>query len=248
MRMRRREIPLYAVVAAGILLALCYRPMRVIGVLTACLGVLVLVLCRLRRTESRAARLARRTLLLLTACGLFLFAALEIYVVTHDGTDAERMPDAVVILGAGVNGKTPSLSLRVRLDAALAYVADKPDVPIVVTGGRGGGEDVTEAACMAAYLTERGIAPERILQEQKAMNTRENIDLSLQILRENGYDTERAVAFVTADYHLARTKVLYGGDGFIPVAATMPAKYFPLTVNYYLREAFGLLRAILFHR
>ena len=233
---------------AGLLLALLYRPMRVVGILTAGLCLFALTVRRLRKKSGRAARRALRVLWCLFVCGVLLLSVTEGYILSQSRTDAVSEPDAVIILGAGVNGRTPSLCLKVRLDAALAYLADKPAVPVVVTGGLGEGEEITEAACMAEYLSAHGIAPTRILREEKALNTGENLAFSLALLREEGFDAEGRIAVVTSDYHLARAKALFGGDGFIPVAAPMPAVYFPLTCNYYLREAFGLLRVILLHR
>lgn len=73
----------------------------------------------------------------------------------HDGFAS----GAVIVLGAGVNGTEPSLSLRTRLDAALDYLERWPEIPVVLTGGQGYGEEITEAACMYAYLTEHGVDP-----------------------------------------------------------------------------------------
>ena len=48
------------------------------------------------------------------------------------------------MLGAGVNWHEPSLSLKTRLEAALDYLEDHgPDVPVVLTGGQGYGEEIT---------------------------------------------------------------------------------------------------------
>lgn len=44
---------------------------------------------------------------------------------------------------------SPSLSLKTRLDAALAYLEEYPEIPAVLTGGTGYGEEISEAdACM----------------------------------------------------------------------------------------------------
>ena len=83
----------------------------------------------------------------------------------------------MIVLGAGVNGTEPSLSLRTRLDAALDYLTANPDIPAVLTGGRGYGETITEAQCMYDYLTERGVEPERLILEDAASNTAENFCL-----------------------------------------------------------------------
>ena len=170
------------------------------------------------------------------------FAFLETEVIRWSKTDNESTVTGVIVLGAGVNGTVPSLSLRVRLDAALAYIADKPDIPIVVTGSQGPGEDISEARCMADWLIARGIDESRILVEDQADNTRENIAFSKEMLFENGYDTTAQFAVVSSDYHLCRAAMHWNLPGMVPVAAKMPEQYqySLLTVNYYIREAFAL--------
>ena len=81
--------------------------------------------------------------------------------------------------------------------------------------------------------------------EEQARNTRENIDFSLTLLHELGIDTTSNIAVVSNDYHLARAAYLWGPPNMVPVAAHMPAIFWPLTVNYYVREAFGMAEAVL---
>lgn len=235
-----------AVLLLGVI-GLIYRPVRV---LTFCLAVLILAFALLSvfnaRKSSRSACFAARILSLLLAMGLTVFAVLEIEIVRYGRTDNERAVSAVVILGAGVNGTTPSLSLRVRLDAALAYIADKPDIPIVVTGGQGSGEDVTEARCMADWLIAHGVGSDRIYLEEQASNTRENVDYSLAVLSSLGIDPTGSIAVVTADYHLLRARLYWGTPFMVPVAANMPSSFWPLTLNYYIRESLAVAKLLVF--
>ena len=247
--MKKNMLPLLLVLlgsGAGLL----YRPVRMLGLICAGIGILLFVFHFLSEHEkqSRTAKRAKRVLLILLALGILLFAGLEAFILANDKTDGHSTPSAVIILGAGVYGTTPSVALRVRLDAALAYLADKPGIPVVVSGGQGNAEDITEAECMYRYLSERGIEESRILREEGATNTKENIERSLAVLSVKGYDITDNIAVVTADYHLARAKVLFGTPNFIPVAAHTPLRYLPMTVNYYVREAFGLARALILHR
>lgn len=188
------------------------------------------------------ALIAKRTLAALLVLGVFLFAFLETEVIRWSKTDNESAVTGVIVLGAGVNGTEPSLSLLVRLETALEYVVDKPELPIVVTGSQGQGEDISEARCMADWLIAHGIDESRILVEDQADNTRENIAFSRKLLFENGYDTTAQFAVVSSDYHLCRAAMYWEIPGMVPVAAKMPERYQRslLTVNYYIREAFAL--------
>ena len=246
--MRKRWVILAVVLlAAEVSLRLLYSPMRFTAFLLLCAAALSLVWGFLEARRARKPfRIARRVLVGLLALGLALFAALEVQVIRWSRTDWETQPAAVVVLGAGVNGTEPSLSLLVRLEAALEYIQDKPDISIVVTGSKGPGEDISEAKCMADWLIARGVEEGRVLLEDQADNTEENIAFSKEILREQGVDTTGKIAVVSADYHLYRASLYWGGAGFVPVAARMPLQYLPLTINYYIREAFAAAKLLVF--
>lgn len=221
--------------------------MKFSGLLLMCGAAFVLLMLTLHRLseEHRWALWLKRGLLAAFAMGFALFSVMEIWVLAKDETDLTRDVNAVIVLGAGVNGRVPSLTLQTRLEATVDYIADKPDVPIIVTGGQGNGELVTEARCMADWLIAHGVSEERIILEEQASNTRENIGFSLDLLHEMGIDTTSNIAVVSNDYHLARAAYLWGPPNMVPVAAHMPAIFWPLTVNYYVREAFGMAEAVL---
>lgn len=224
-----------------------FTPMRFSGylLLAAAVGLLCLgVLWRLGK-RYRWAKVCKAILLVCISAGLLFFAVLETRVISYAGTDSDTPVSAVVVLGAGVNGTVPSLSLEVRLEAALDYIADKPDIPIVVTGSQGPGEDISEAQCMADWLIDRGVAADRILLEDQADNTEENIEFSIAMLHDNGIDVTSNIAVVTSDYHLCRAHLLWGVPWMVPVAAHMPEAYWPLTVNYFIREAFAVAAQVL---
>ena len=154
-----------------------------------------------------------------------------------------RAEDAqcVVILGAGVNGTTPSLMLSSRLQTALDFIADKPDIPIICSGGQGPGEDISEADCMADWLIAHGVDESRIYREDRSTSTQENFAYSEEIMAELGLDAGDMFAFVTNDYHIFRAGRIAGTDAACGVAATLPrsAYYDALQLNYYVREAFA---------
>lgn len=229
----------------GVLMLTVFTAVRFTGFLLCCTAAALMLFALLTRWKEKYpwALWCRRIFLGLLAAGFALFAVLEVRVLSWARTDHDTPVAAVIVLGAGVNGTEPSLSLLTRLEAALAYIQDKPDVPIIVTGSQGRGEDVSEARCMAGWLTDRGVPQEQIILEEQATNTEENIRYSLELLEERGIAGN--IAVVSSDYHLCRAAMHLGCD-MVPVAARMPARYWPLTVNYYIREAFGLAAAMVF--
>ena len=197
----------------------------------------------------RRCRLARRIFRSCAAAGLALLLGLEAVIITRGRSDMTPLPaDAVIVLGAGVNGTEPSLSLQTRLDKALDYLERWPDIPAVLTGGTGYGEEISEAACMYDYLTEHGVEPERLILEDRASNTAENFAFSKELLAEAGVDpaTDK-VAVITNDFHLARAELIAARQGYGDTAGVpAPLPWPHLTVNYYLRESFAMVKSLAF--
>ena len=250
--MRKREIVCYVLAAGcfllGMVMRFVYTAVRFTGFLFLCAAAALVLYALLDRWgQKRAwARWCKRIFLTLLALGVLLFTGLEAWVVSCARTNWPEEPEAMVILGAGVNGTEPSLSLLSRLEAALYYIGQDPgDFPVVVSGSQGPGEEISEARCMAQWLLEHNVPPERILLEEQAKTTEENVRYSKELLAEYGVADGAAVAVVTSDYHLCRAGWMWG-DGMSPVAAFLPGQFWPLTVNYYVREAFALAAAIVF--
>ena len=175
----------------------------------------------------------------LVCAGVIVFAVFEIPVVRDARTDTDAHPGTIIVLGAGVNGSTPSLSMCNRLDAALAYLDANPDALAVVSGGQGEGEDITEAKAMADYLTAHGIDSARIVQEDRSRTTRENLENSFAILRARGYDPANGVGIVTSEYHLYRAKRMARSLGADPAGIAAETTLPSMRINYFIREAFA---------
>lgn len=179
----------------------------------------------------------------------FLLLGLEVFIINRGRSDMTPLPaDAVIVLGAGVNGTEPSLSLRTRLDKAVDYLERWPDIPAVLTGGTGYGEEISEAQCMYDYLTEYGVEADRLILEDRASNTAENFAFSWELLTEAGVDpAEGRVAVVTNDFHIARAELIAAREGYGDVAGIpAPLPWVHLEINYTLREAFAMVKTFLF--
>ena len=220
-------------VIGGVLLS---TPVRFTGGLLIGVGAVLLLWGALK-----GKKVLRCFLGVLLLIGFLIFAAAEFQVVRYACRKDDSPVSAVIVLGAGVYGTTPSLSLRVRLEAALDYIADKPDVPIVVSGGQGSGENITEAQCMNDWLTAHGVNENRIWMEDRSTSTKENLENSCAVLQSHGIDTTDNIAVVSADYHVYRASLYWGLPTMVPVPATMDGRWWPLTVNYFIREAFGVV-------
>ena len=162
----------------------------------------------------------------------FLFVYGRLGRVTHT-------EDAVIVLGAGLSGGRPGAHLSRRLNTAILYLNENENAVVVVSGGLGAGEIITEAAAMEIFLIERGIAAERIFLEYRSTSTYENLTFSHEILTDLFPGGYRAV-IVTNDFHIFRALRLAEGRGIdaVPLAATTPRRSFAIN---YLREMFAVL-------
>ncbi len=185
----------------------------------------------------RKLRIAMTALLLI---GTMIFAVLEVQIVKSARTDAEGHCDYVVVLGAGLHGDVPSLSLTNRLTAALAYLEQYPEAVAVVSGGQGPGENMTEAEAMGIWLEARGVDPARILREDRATSTFENLEYSYDIIRARGDDPDGNVAIVTSEYHLHRAKLASEAMGVRAYGVAGETTILTLKINYFIREALAL--------
>ena len=182
-----------------------------------------------------------KVLVALICVGVVYFIIVEIPIVKNARTDPEPERDYLIVLGAAVYGDQPSLTLVRRLEGALDYLNRYPESVAIVSGGMGPGETVTEAQAMYDWLTARGIAPERVLREDRATSTMENLEYAFAIIRERGDEPEGNIAIVSSAYHLYRAKLMaakLGAPGAAGVAA--PWGYFLVMLNYFIREAFGV--------
>lgn len=174
------------------------------------------------------------------AAGLVYFTIVEIPIVRNARTDLDCEADYLLVLGAGVNGTEPSLSLLNRLTAAKDYLEKYPQAVAIVSGGQGTGEDITEAECMSSWLVDNGISAERIISEDKATSTEENVKYALEIIAERGDETNSKLAIVSSEYHLYRAKLIAASCGAnvcgVAGRTTKPV----LRLNYFIREAFAV--------
>lgn len=231
---------------AGLALVFIPNGMRFTGYfLLAALAVWGLGLFLYHRADrSRAWKICCRVFLAGLGLGVVCLVSIEAVLISHGEADNSGLPvDAVIVLGAGVNGETPSASLQSRINAAAEYLQKHPEVPVVLSGGQGPGERITEAEAMRRALEGRVENP--LLLEDRSTSTAENFRFSKALLEERGLDTE-TVAVVTNDFHCFRSHMIARKQGLniIDVPAELP--WWWLTANYYLREAFALVKTALF--
>lgn len=176
------------------------------------------------------------------ALGCILAVVISIGMV-HAMRDKPKDEATVVILGCKVRGETPSLMLQRRLDAAVPYLKEHPDVQVIVCGGQGADESISEAACMTKYLTEQGIAAERIHQDARSSSTFENLRNAREILEANSWETN--IIVVTDGYHQLRAAMIADSLSLKTDAISAKTSWY-LVPAYWVREWLGVCYQFVF--
>lgn len=219
------------------------------GILLVCTGAVIFAFGAADAMKKRfptAVRLLNCVMLGLAA--LILLAGVVTGGVVVKCSSGAEEPEAayLIVLGAGVNGTEPSLSLAERLRAAKEYLEMYPDAIAVLSGGQGDFEQISEAECMYRWLTSAGISAERLRKEDAATNTEENIACSLALIEEEFGERPTCVAVVSSEYHLCRASLLAERVGVellgVPARTTNRVYY----VQMLLREITGVWYTLLF--
>lgn len=192
-----------------------------------------------------------KAFLALCLVGVLCFGALLGAVLYGSHDQIKGDPQIMIILGCQVKPWGPSILLQDRLDKALDYLEEHPDMTIVVSGGQGPDEHMTEAQAMYDYLVEQGVGIERILQEDQSHNTFQNLTYSLELLEEAGYDVTDDIVVVSNGFHLTRVRMLWArmhgeNDELSTLAA--PSSHIPSRLKMYIREPIGLVKSFILDR
>lgn len=173
-------------------------------------------------------------IVVLAGCILFLIGEAWIF----SGMSQKGQPnlDYIVVLGCQVKGERPSRALKERLDTAVKYLEENPDTMVVLTGGQGPGEDITEAVCMQTYLLEAGIPEKRLILEEQSTTTVENLKFSKQWI-----DVEHAsVGIVSNNFHICRSLGIARKQGYQNVCGIAAPSRTLLQPHYLVRECLAL--------
>ncbi len=183
-----------------------------------------------------------KTTLILIILGVVSFIVVEaILVVQLHQADTEVVSDYLLILGGGVRGETPSSILQDRLDKSVEYLKNNPEVKAIVSGGLGRRATITEAEAMKNFLVEQGIDAERIIKEDKATSTHENIKYTKEILTEMSLDYE--INLLTSNFHMYRAEKIAQAYQLQTHPLRADTDFFVL-LNYLIREYFALLKTL----
>lgn len=183
---------------------------------------------------------------IVTVClvlGLTVCAVTEAFILRASrGSSEEEIArcEYVVVLGAKVRPDGPSVSLWDRIHAAADFLKAHSEMTAVVSGGQGPDEVKTEARCMAENLIALGIDESRILTEDRAESTAENIRFSLDLIEAQTGKRPPKIAVLSSEYHLFRASIYTKAEGAEFVGIPARTSRIPQLINHCMREVAGV--------
>ncbi len=207
------------------------------GTLAVVCGLVSFVLSR-KRLMQKLPRVLKIIVVICFILGLLCFGVVEGLICSRFAATAQPGADYMIVLGAQWKNNGPSYVLKKRLDKALEYLQENPDTYVIVSGGQGSDEPVSEAQGMYEYLSAAGIEEERILLEDKSTSTYENLYNSSSLL-DKGKDR---VVLVTNNFHVYRGEKLAEKMGYMHIEGLAADSYPAMLPNNMLREFFGIIK------
>ena len=224
---------------------LCATDQMLWGILVGFLAVINLIRCILRSICKAIWTVIRKPVTIILVIVLILMAITAVPVLWGVQYQPDENCDYLILLGAGVDGDTPSNILQDRINQAYEYLSLHPDTICIVSGGKGDDENLSEAQCMFNHLTAMGISADRIWMEEQATSTVENMEYSLALLEAKTGSRNGKLGVLSSEFHLFRAKLIAKENGISPifVAATTSNKI--VLVNYMIREIFVLWKYLI---
>lgn len=142
-----------------------------------------------------------RTIKTALLIALFFFLFIESFVLWGMTRNPNKNFDYLIVLGAGLNGDKPSSVLVQRLECAYKYLDTHPDTLVIVSGGQGPTEVVSEAESMKNWLLQKGVHSSRIFMEDNSTTTAENMRYSFAYIKREPCN----IGIVTNNFHVFRS-------------------------------------------
>lgn len=176
---------------------------------------------------------------IIAVMGFIVLLIINVFMIKSVNDYPQNKDSTVIVLGCRVKENRPSLMLKRRLDSAYEYLSANPDTVVIVSGGKGSDEIISEAECMKNYLCEKGISSGRIIMEDKSASTSENLKFSKSIIENNNLCSD--IVIVTDGYHQLRAEMIAKNLGYENISNISAPTSPWLVPTYWVREWFGVV-------
>jgi uncharacterized SAM-binding protein YcdF (DUF218 family) len=179
----------------------------------------------------------------------FGWAAVVVAAALAGSRDQATNADAIVVLGAAQYNGRPSPVFRARLDHAAALFQRGLAPVVLVTGGVGAGDTLSESEVGRRYLVKTGLPDGAVLALPAGTSTAASLAGVARWF--SGRDSKR-VLLVSDGFHMLRLQILATRLGLSPF--TSPAPNSPIRANlrrnasYFFAEGFKVPVTWLFNR
>ncbi|MDP4145989.1 MAG: YdcF family protein [Bacillota bacterium] len=182
-------------------------------------------------------------LVILIICAITL-TSMAAYILGFGVTAKAHKSDCIIVLGCSVYGETPSVFLQRRLGKGIELYNKGYAPYIIVSGGKGSGEDITEAEAMKRFLISKGIPEDKIMLEDKSENTMSNIENSKMVMDKHNF---KSAIIVSNYFHLKRASLMAKKVGIKEVgfAGVFVTKYIFLEISGLYREIPGIAKFLI---
>jgi uncharacterized SAM-binding protein YcdF (DUF218 family) len=211
-----------------------------LGLILLIIGVLTTIRCIIGIAFKVVWKLIRKPLAIILAIVLVIMALTSVPILLGVRSQPEAACDWLIVLGAGVDGDTPSPILQDRINAAYDYLTKHPDTVCIATGGKGDDENLSEAQCIYNHLTQMGISGDRIRMEDQATSTVENFRYSIDLLKQETGSIPKSVGVLSNEFHLFRASLMAKNNGLSPIFIAAPTSDAWTRIYYTVREIFVL--------
>ena len=160
----------------------------------------------------------------LAAAGWLIFGAIIIWgstigLIIAAGARPEIHPaDAILVLGAAQYNGHPSPVLQARLDRALRLYQRKLARHLVVTGGVGRGDTISEGEVARRYAIKKGVPDSLILVERQGVTSAESVAAAAVMMHASHL---QSALLVSDSYHMLRLELLARRAGILPYRAAV---------------------------
>ena len=190
----------------------------------------------LRSLAQSWSRVLAGILLAAEGIGILLVIVLGLTILSAARTPEPQNMEYYLVLGAWVNGRQPSRALRKRLDKALSCAEKDPAARLILSGGQGDDEEISEAVCMRNYLTAAGVEEDRLILEDRSTSTRENLLFSDQLTGCGG----ARCGIISNDFHICRVMKLARKAGYRDCYGIAAEGDPVMELHYIVRESVAL--------
>ena len=149
--------------------------------------------------------------IILSILALYIIACL--IMIASGACESKNIPHGTVglVLGCRVIDDQPCPMLARRCERAKKYLDGDSDTILILSGGKGSDEGISEAQAMFNYLTSLGVGQDRLIMEDKSTTTLENMKFSKAIIDKLGRGDEAVI--ITTNFHQFRACIMAKREG-----------------------------------